>query len=328
MQTTSGQTYVSKICLADSCLGEFHSKASTAAISCAGSCWRVHPQYAPSDVALSAALQCLEQNSILPDQVDFVISCSATPDFNNPGLVSCLLAKLGAPEIGGLELKNLGAAPAYALDLAAAMVRSGQASMVLVSCVDLLARYFAAFDGVMGPGALNARSLWGDGGAACLVSAQPFKHSTAMTIGRSAFMACAPEMPALRCDRPSACAFPSRLTVDDFQAGRHLPVVELQELRAELRNGAAQLKLKLTEFAPRQLVSNGLIPGMLESLGADCECHDCFERYGYCGSAGPLIALGESLDSASVFEATVILGFAGGSNWGMVEIGPAQGVGR
>lgn len=128
---------------------------------------QIDAQISPSRAAEGVARQSLQRYGIDLKRIDYVISCTQTPDYNNPGLVSCLLSELKLSGIPGLELKQFVTAPLYAIDLASKLIRSARASCVLITCVDLFRRYYQIeTDQQARPAQLAAKSVLSDGAAA------------------------------------------------------------------------------------------------------------------------------------------------------------------
>src|SRR5689334_6198115 len=73
---------------------------------------------APSDAGAEAAKLALSKANLTIGDVDLLISCTNTPDFNNPGLANLILHKLGAKEVPGLEIRQSSTGVLYALDIA------------------------------------------------------------------------------------------------------------------------------------------------------------------------------------------------------------------
>jgi len=90
------------------------------------------PGQATSDVAVPAAEQALEDAGLAEGDVDYVVFATMTPDFYFPGSGAILQHKLGLRPVPCLDIRQQCAGFVYGLQLADALVRSGQYRNVLV----------------------------------------------------------------------------------------------------------------------------------------------------------------------------------------------------
>jgi 3-oxoacyl-[acyl-carrier-protein] synthase-3 len=92
----------------------------------------VEPGSATSDLGVEAARAALADAGIEPSDVDYVIFATMTPDYYFPGPAPLLQHKLGLRTIPCLDIRQQCAGFIYALQVADAVIRSGQAEHVLV----------------------------------------------------------------------------------------------------------------------------------------------------------------------------------------------------
>ncbi|MCB0311463.1 MAG: hypothetical protein KDD42_09520, partial [Bdellovibrionales bacterium] len=228
---------------------------------------------------------------------------TATPDYNNPGLVSCLLKHLGLVELPGLEIKQLGCGAIYGLDLASRIIASRQATCVLVVCVDLLSRYFGDRDRIgelASPQAHAAFQNFGDAAVACIVSGtlDP-KSPSGFRLEAAQMRAVAEVESCLRCNLPSAKRFPQRIALEDVRAERHLPELFVERAHEETgRNMGMAISNFLSEqrLEPSDLkciLHNQLCAGLSELWAPELgvPVYDIFPRFGYVGAPGTLLSL-------------------------------------
>jgi 3-oxoacyl-[acyl-carrier-protein] synthase-3 len=90
------------------------------------------PDQATSDLAVPACRQAIENAGINPEDVDYVIVATMTPDYFFPGSAPFLQRKLGLEQVPCLDIRQQCAGFVYALQLADALIRSGQHRKVLV----------------------------------------------------------------------------------------------------------------------------------------------------------------------------------------------------
>jgi len=87
---------------------------------------------ASSDLAVPAVRQALDSAGLAPEDLDYVIFATMTPDYYFPGSAPPLQEKLGLPDIPCLDIRQQCAGFVYALQLGDALIRSGQYRRVLL----------------------------------------------------------------------------------------------------------------------------------------------------------------------------------------------------
>ncbi len=85
-----------------------------------------------SDLALPAARAAIESAGIAPEDLDYVLFNTMTPDYLFPGSAPVLAEKLGCLGVPALDLRAQCSAMIYSFQLASALVSSGQARRILV----------------------------------------------------------------------------------------------------------------------------------------------------------------------------------------------------
>jgi 3-oxoacyl-[acyl-carrier-protein] synthase-3 len=93
--------------------------------------------YAPegvgaSDLALEASKRALAAAKLAPEDLDYILFSTMTPDYILPGSAPVLGAKLGAVGIPALDIRQQCAAMIYSLQLCDALLSSGNASRILL----------------------------------------------------------------------------------------------------------------------------------------------------------------------------------------------------
>jgi 3-oxoacyl-[acyl-carrier-protein] synthase III len=116
-----------------------------------------------SDLAFNAGLKLFE-NGISPEEIDFFIYCTQSPDHFLPTTACILQTKLGLPKhCGALDI-NLGCSGyVYGLSLAKGIIESGQASNVLLITADTYSKF-------VNPNDRSVKLLFGDAATATLIS--------------------------------------------------------------------------------------------------------------------------------------------------------------
>jgi len=90
------------------------------------------PDQATSDLAVPACRQAIENAGLEPSDIDYVVFATMTPDYFFPGSAPFLQRKLGLEQVPCLDIRQQCAGFVYALQIADALIRSGQHKRVLV----------------------------------------------------------------------------------------------------------------------------------------------------------------------------------------------------
>lgn len=121
-----------------------------------------------SDLAYGAAKKFFETNICKPEDVDFILFCTQSPDYLLPTSVCILQNRLGIPTNCGALDFNLGCSGyVYGLGLAKGLIETGQAKNVLLLTADTYSRF-------LNPNDIATRSIFGDAGSATLIVGTKF----------------------------------------------------------------------------------------------------------------------------------------------------------
>lgn len=116
-----------------------------------------------SDLGFAAAKKLFRSGVCSPDQIDYLLLCTQSPDYFLPTTACILQDQLGIPTRAGALDFNLGCSGyVYGLGLAKALIESGQAANVLLITAETYSKFIHPKD-------KSVRTLFGDAGAACLV---------------------------------------------------------------------------------------------------------------------------------------------------------------
>lgn len=129
------------------------------------------------DMAEKAARKLFEEYGISPNEIDFVMLCTQSPDYFLPSTACILQHKLGIPTSTGALDYNLGCSGCvYGMAMAKGLVSAGIAENVLLLTAETYNKY-------LHPSDKSNRSIFGDGAAACLVSAEGFAEIGEFSLG-------------------------------------------------------------------------------------------------------------------------------------------------
>lgn len=120
-----------------------------------------------SDLGVAAAQSLFQTGACRPDEVDYLLFCTQSPDYFLPPSACIIQDRLGLPtSCGGLDI-NLGCSGfIYGLGLAKGLIETGQASKVLLITAETYSKHIHPEDG-------SVRPIFGDAAAATLIRGVP-----------------------------------------------------------------------------------------------------------------------------------------------------------
>jgi 3-oxoacyl-[acyl-carrier-protein] synthase-3 len=131
-----------------------------------------------SDLGYQAAIKIFETQVVTPQEIDFILFCTESPDFPLPPSACLLQDRLNIPVKAGAFDFNLGCSGfVYGLGIAHGLIASAQAEKVLFITAETYSKYIHPDD-------KGVRSIFGDGAAATLITAAaevgigPFVYGT------------------------------------------------------------------------------------------------------------------------------------------------------
>ncbi len=117
---------------------------------------------ATSDLIVPAAKKCLEKRRLRPKDVDCIIVCTVTPDYQFPNTACVVQNKLGCKHAWGFDISAACSGFVFGLATAASFVNSGLAQRVLLCGADKMTSVLNLND-------RNQAVLFGDGAGVCLI---------------------------------------------------------------------------------------------------------------------------------------------------------------
>lgn len=122
-----------------------------------------------SDLGVKAAGKLFDAGAAAPDDIDFVLFCTQSPDYFLPTTACVVQHRLGIPTSAGALDFNLGCSGfVYGLSLANGLIETGQARNVLLITAETYSKFIDPHD-------RSVRTIFGDAAAATLVSAHSDK---------------------------------------------------------------------------------------------------------------------------------------------------------
>ncbi len=95
---------------------------------------------ATSDLAIKAAQQALERASLVPEDIDFIVVGTTTPDMFFPSVGNLVQHRLGCRRVGSVDLLAACAGSIYSLAIGAKFVETGKYRRVLCIGAETLSR--------------------------------------------------------------------------------------------------------------------------------------------------------------------------------------------
>jgi len=124
------------------------------------------PEECASDLAVAAAQKLFKSGVCRPDEIDFLLFCTQSPDYFLPTTACIIQDRLGLPTTAGALDFNLGCSGfVYGLSLAKGLIETGQATNLLFLTADTYSKFLHPHD-------RGVRPLFGDGATATLVQAR------------------------------------------------------------------------------------------------------------------------------------------------------------
>ena len=97
----------------------------------------VDPGVGSAEIGAAAGKKALTEAGIAPEEVDYLVCATMTPDHYFPGTGTLLQEKLGLPPLPALDLRQQCAGFAYGLQTVDALIRGGVAKTVLLVGTDV-----------------------------------------------------------------------------------------------------------------------------------------------------------------------------------------------
>lgn len=129
------------------------------------------------DLAEGAAKRLLDDFLISPEEIDFILLATQTPDYLLPTSACLLQDRLGIPKTAGALDFNLGcSAFIYGLALAKSLINTGIAKNVLLVTTETYSKHIHPMD-------KSTRTIFGDGAAATLISGNEYEKIGEFVLG-------------------------------------------------------------------------------------------------------------------------------------------------
>jgi 3-oxoacyl-[acyl-carrier-protein] synthase-3 len=123
------------------------------------------PEECASDLAVAAAQKLFSSGACRPEDIDYVLLCTQSPDYFLPTTACLVQDRLGIPTTAGALDFNLGCSGyIYGLGLSEGLISSGQATALLLLTSETYSKFLHPRD-------RSVRTIFGDAAAATLLTA-------------------------------------------------------------------------------------------------------------------------------------------------------------
>lgn len=133
----------------------------------------VHKSVSTSDIAVEAVKNLLEKSNYKPEDFDYIIGCTLSPDHYFPGIAPIVQNKLKFPFIPSLDIRVQCSAFVYSLQMADAFIRSGQYKRILLVFADVQSKFLD-----LTTRGRNVAVLFADGAAAVVCEAEEIQNDS------------------------------------------------------------------------------------------------------------------------------------------------------
>ena len=167
-----------------------------------------------ADMGVEAVNKALAAGGLKKEEIDYIIYATLSPDYEFPGTGCFLQAKLGIPGVPALDIRNQCSGFIYGLQIADALVKTGQYKRVLVVGGELHSR---GLD--LTTRGREVSVLFGDGAGAAIVGPSDDERGI-LSVHTHADGSHAKE---LWLEAPGCSFYPTRLTHEMIDDGRIFP---------------------------------------------------------------------------------------------------------
>ena len=268
-----------------------------------------------SDLAYFAAMDALKKGNVKPEELDFIIVATITPDYVFPSVAAMLQKRLGMRQVFALDINAACTGFIYALENALGLIATGRYQKGLVIGAEVLTKIIDFTD-------RNTCVLFGDGAGAFILEASNHEHFKAIDIHADGVI-----------DSLALEGYPLK---DDYQTPKAAwPFLQMQgrevfRFAVDAVPKVIQSLLDQTGIAPEAIdayVLHQANQRILDKAAKDFgipqdKLVSTLEYTGNTSSASVPIAFEKALEAGMIKrgDKVVMVGFGGGLTWGGVLV--------
>jgi 3-oxoacyl-[acyl-carrier-protein] synthase-3 len=268
-----------------------------------------------SDLCIKAAQKAMEASGLTPDDIDFVLVATASPDYVVPSTACLVQDKLGCTHAGAMDISAGCSGYIYATALASNLVKAGMYKHILIVGAEILSRLVNWHD-------RSTCILFGDGAGAAVIGEVPEGYGLLASDLRSdGSLGKILDIPASGVAEPvthraidSGRIYIHMEGPEVFKAAvRHMDATTLKTL-----DKAGLKKEDIDMFIAHQ-ANNRIIQAIAKRLGLPPDkMWVNVNRFGNTSAASVGIALDEAVRAGKVHHGDIVVltGFGAGLTWG------------
>jgi 3-oxoacyl-[acyl-carrier-protein] synthase-3 len=174
----------------------------------------------PSDLAIPASRQALDEAGLDVDDIDFIIFATSTPDFYAPGSGVLLQHKMGFRQVGALDVRVQCSGFIYGLSIADQYIKTGMFRNILLIGAEVQSTTLNLTDA-----GRDVSIIFGDGAGAVILQRTDERRGVLSTHMHSQ----GEHAEELFVRLPASIQAP-RITAEDIEAGRHYAYMNGKEV--------------------------------------------------------------------------------------------------
>lgn len=275
----------------------------------------VEKNEATSDLAIKAAMSCLEKISFDPKDIDAIILATSSPDRIQPATATRVQYEIGALNAFGFDINSVCSGGVYGIYLADAMIKAEKCSNVLLIAAEAYSKFLNAND-------FSTYPYFGDGAGAVLLTGKNncpagVLNSILRSDGSGADLIQIPaggsRLSFYEIKDPKDAFFQM-----DGKAVYSFAVTKGSEIINDILLQSGVEKEEVRFIIPHQANIN-IIKEISQKTGIHLDKFVInLDKYGNTAAASILIGLDEALTLNNINEGDLIItvGFGGGLSWG------------
>lgn len=268
-----------------------------------------------SDLAVRAALTCLEKIAFSPERIDGIILSTSSPDRMQPATAARVQYMIGAQKSFAFDINSVCAGSVFGIAMADALIRTEKYQNILFIAAEMYSKILNKND-------FSTYPFFGDGAGAILfqadnTSSRGVLHSCLRTDGSGSDTICVPAggtmMPYTKMASEKSAYFRMK-GIDVFS----FAIEKSAEIIMQLIRDAGVSISDVRSFICHQANFN-IIQKIAGIIGVSEELFFLnLDRYGNTASASVPIALDEALTDGVIVpgDLVVTVAFGGGLSWG------------
>lgn len=272
-----------------------------------------------SDLAIMAAIDCIEKSTIPVSEIDAIILATSSPDRIHPATATIVQNKIGALKAFAFDINSVCSGNVYALVLGDSLIRSGVCNNVLVIAAEVYSRF-------LNPNDFSTFPYFGDGAGAVLLtrgddSDSRFIHSILRTDGSGEQVIQIPaggsKKPSWRVENKNDLFF-------------HMKGKDVFEFAIEKGSEIITQCLDRTSYIPADIkciIAHQANINIIKNISKNTSIElDRFyinlHKYGNTAAASVFIALDEAITEKKFDrgDKIILVSFGGGLSWGTIMI--------